>query len=300
MAQFHLSSELVAIYSAGRSFFRLILFPCIFSLVIGLSFMLANEFYFNTLKQKANHYKTLALKGHIISDGETIIRTKNLRGKNGFYYINFFNPSTNKISGGFSYLMLDKDNKPHSFYEAAEASYHSSKQKWLLKKIRILKFNSEIRISQIIRKASLLLRLAEGPDFFARLSLNPEDLSLLRLSKEIDYRRKQGVQIVDYAIEFHSRLILPITCSLLCFIGAIGGSSGRGRGASSFTRSLFLCTIAILIYYFGFSFSYSIAKSGELNPSFAPWLPVIIYLILSIYFINKANFKNYLKRIKFS
>ena len=284
--QFHLSSELIAVYSAGRSFYRTVLFPLLFSFALGLAQLGANQFFFNSLKAEANRYKVLLVKGsHRFSKKE--IRAKNLRGKEGFYYINYFDRKSKNIYGGFTYLQLDKEDRPLHFYEAKNASYRLVQKDWLLTDVRIIHFNLEIQVSAIESKASLALQVPEKVKFFAKASYFPDELGLDELYQEIQKSAAQGSDVIEYIIEFHTRLVFPINCFLLCFIGTVGGASGKRRSGSSFTQALFLSTITILIYYMGFTICRSMAISGVLHPAFTSWLPVSIYLGIALYLLRK-------------
>ena len=288
ISQIHLSSELIAVYSAGRSFYRAVLFPLLFSFILGLIQFGANQVFFNSFKTKANHYKTALFKGSR-SFFKKEIRARNLRGKEGFYYINYFDRESKNIYDGFSYLKLDADDKPLYFCEAKNASYRISQKDWLLTEARIIRFNSEIQVSAVESKAILALQLPEKPDFFEKLSFFPDELGLVELYREIQKNQAQASVDPEYVIEFHMRLVFPISCFLLCFIGIIGGASGKKRSGSSFTHALSLSTLMILIYYMSFTLCRSISLSGALHPALVAWLPVSIYLGIALYFARKQT-----------
>ena len=210
-----------------------------------------------------------------------------LRGKEGFYYVNFFDKKNKHIYDGFSYLQMDKENKPLYFYEANDASYRASQREWLLTKVRIISFSPELQISSVESKESLSLALPEKPDFFEKVSYFPSELGIDELYKEIQKSTAQGTDALEYTIEFHTRLVFPMSCSLLCFIGLIGGTSTKRRTGSSFTQALLLSTFIILVYYVSFTISRSLALSRTINPALTAWLPIGIYIPIMVYFIRK-------------
>ena len=286
ISQFHFSSELVAVYSIGRSFYRTVFFPLLLSFILGLLQLGANQFFFNALRAEANRYKIALLKGRYSSPKKEIY-AKNLRGQEGFYYINYFDRKSKNIYDGFSYLHLDKEDKPLHFYEAKNASYRPLQEDWLLTELRIIHFNSDIQVSAVESKASLALALPEKPDFFEQASHFPNEMGLDELYQEIQKSKAQGSDALEYIIEFHMRLVFPINCFLLCFIGVMAGTSGKQRSGSSFTQALLLSATIIIIYYMGFTVTWSMAVSGVLHPAFTSWLPVSIYLGIALYLWRK-------------
>ena len=285
--QFHLNSELLAVYSAGRSLYRAVLFPLLFSFSLSLLQLLGNQFFFNSLKAEGNRYKEALLRNTHVFSKQISIRARNLRGKEGFYYVNFFDKKSKNIYDGFSYLQMDKENKPLYFYEANDASYRASQREWLLTKVRIISFSPELQISSVESKESLSLALPEKPDFFEKVSYFPSELGIDELYKEIQKSTAQGTDALEYTIEFHTRLVFPISCSLLCFIGLIGGTSTKRRTGSSFTQALLLSTFIILVYYVSFTICRNLALSRIINPAITAWLPIGIYIPIMLYLIRK-------------
>ncbi len=280
ITQLNLRSELIAMYAAGLSLWRLILGPLLTSLALAVLYLAASETFLLQYSQTANSYKNAFLAG-TYRQSKTFTRAQNLRGKEGFYYINYMPPESMSIKDGFSYLQMDDKQEPVHFYEADSAEYLPERKLWLLRDARIAYFDDNIRVTRTERKSTYLLALAEKPDFFRKRPRLPNELTMRELHKEINKKRRQGADPNEYIIELHSRLSFPLTCLFLCLIGAFGGASGRLRSGNSLSRSLFLCTIVILIYYLGFSLTNSLAKVALLHPALAPWLPLLLYAALS-------------------
>ena len=283
ISQLNLNGEIVAIYCSGKSFYQIILFPLLFSVFLGFFQIIAHDYWLFAVQKKANIYKAELLEG-TNRFSRKVIRAKNLKGKEGFYYINYFNQKTKKITDGFSYMMIDDNHKPHRFYEAKTASYNREDKIWTLTQARVFYFNTNYELEKIEENPNLLVSLPETPEFFDILSLFPDELTINELWNEIKKQDKRGENPVDYTIALHNKLSLPLTCFLLCFIGAIGGIWGSHRSGSSFMHSLFLCTIMLLIYYISFSISESLAQAGVISGSIASWAPNLFYFGIICFF----------------
>ena len=299
ISHLHLGSELVACYAAGRSFYRLILWILILSLLGGLvQFALTQGplLYFNA---RANEYKAKFLKG-TRNFSKKEIRTRNFRGKEGFYYIQYWDSKTNEIRDGFSYIQLNSRQEPLHFYEADNAHYRKATNDWLLQKVRVIDFvaasaggdfdkkSKEIAIAKIQQYESLVIALPERPEFFAQLSYYPSELSSAALSREIDKKKRQGANVLEESIEYHTRFAIPINCVLLCFIGAVGGSRGSRRSGNSFVRALLFCSGSLVIYYMGHIISSNLAQVGVVSPIVVPWLGPLVYILVAFYFIRRS------------
>ena len=289
MSQLNFSSELIAIYCGGRSFLRLIRFHLIISFVFAALLFLLNETILRDIIQEGFYYKSLFLQ-KISPNSNKAIRAKNLRGKEGFYYIHYYDPILKKVNYGFSYLKLDNNNFPKIFYEARTAYYRIETKDWLLKdEVKIIYFQPDLTISKIENLDEIVLSVSEGANFFNNASIFPEELQIAELYKTVKRLKLQGSNYSEYSMELNNRYAYSFNCLILCLIGLFGASLGSQRSGNSFVRALLLCTIVILIFYITTSFCTSMAKSGFINPALSSWIPNLLYLFLLFYFIKKRN-----------
>ncbi len=287
MSQLNSTSELIAIFCTGQSFFRTIALHLCFIFLVSTSLIMANETILNKTIKLGFYYKSFYLQGKQKNKHRNI-HSQNLRGKEGFYYIHYFDTSIDKVSYGFSYLQLDKEQTPVKFYNARNAYYNEQTKDWLLKgDVKITHFSNNFNIEKTEQLNEYTLKLPESASFFKKISNFPAELQFIDLVRGINQLKKQGTNPMEFIIELHNRLAYPFNCLILSLIGFFSSSLGSRRSGNSFVRALFLCTVIILIFYVTSTISTNLAKSGMIYPGFSSWLPALLYFALLLYYIRK-------------
>lgn len=89
-----------------------------------------------------------------------------------------------------------------------------------------------------------------------------------------------------YALEFHQRLALPVSCLLLGLIAApLGALFRQGRRIAGVTLGL----AVFLIYYVVLSAGKGLGENGLISPFFAIWTPNILTTLLAFYLWDKMQ-----------
>lgn len=278
VAQFTMSRELVAVYSAGVSFYRALLSIFVVSAVAALMLFFANNFLVTPANRLANEQEELYKKGTRSASVKDLVFQKNLRGRKGFYFLYYFDRAKKQVIGGFNYFEIHSDGRPRFVYQSQSAQYEESTGDWLLSEARYLEFDSQGLVEKIENVAELRIRLPDDINFFARPSQNPNEMNIFELSDEIDRLRSLGFNAAPYQVEFHVSLAFPALCIILAIAGSIAGNMGNQRSGGPLVRAILLSTITILIYYFGFSIGASLGRNNVLHPAVAGWGPTGIFL----------------------
>lgn len=92
-------------------------------------------------------------------------------------------------------------------------------------------------------------------------------------------------QGVDLLVEFHKRLVLPAGCFILTLLGLpLGLSAGVGKKAVGVPFGLMF----FVLYYVTYTYAQVLAEEQILPVAHAMWLPNIIFLLVTIYFLSRV------------
>src|SRR5206468_1894056 len=87
-------------------------------------------------------------------------------------------------------------------------------------------------------------------------------------------------------IEFHRRFALPTSCLVLALVGIPLGLSSKKSGKSGG----FVLTILLVFTYYVISLvGVSLARQGRVSPWFGAWLADIMFLVLAIFLLSRAE-----------
>jgi len=179
VSQFTVSRELIAIQSAGVSFYRAIIVVYITGVITCIFLGVFQNIIVTPSKEKALNELAILKKNTGVA--KNLIWQKNLRGKKGYYFIYYLDKKKFRIIGGFNYLEFDKNNKPLRMYEAREAYYNKQEKDWLLKKAVMINFDNDLKVKGIVHYDEIRLNLPDDISFFTNPFRNPLKLNLIEL-----------------------------------------------------------------------------------------------------------------------
>ncbi len=203
----------------------------------------------------------------------------NVRGANGYYYVNRIDLYEDKITDGFIYYELDAQQRPIKLYRADKAFYNRKTNKWELEQVTIVQFKKNLVIEQMQEFSNIEVVLSETIDFFSR-PLPPEKLLVFELSAiEKEYGNK-GLALEAYQTEYHFRFSQPFVSIILTFFGVLAGVRGGPQSGNALISGLLFSSFAILIYYWGISFGINLGKVGIVWPWLAAWSSNIFFSLI--------------------
>jgi len=99
-------------------------------------------------------------------------------------------------------------------------------------------------------------------------------------TRELSRYSRTGPDWVEARIELHRRLVLPIACLALAFVGIpLGVSSRKGGKSGGYVTAVFL---AFFCYYLAFITLVRLARAHTLPVEVALWLPNEVFLIAGL------------------
>ncbi len=274
------NSEIIAMFSTGMSFKRMLL-PYLLSagiIAIG-SYILSSYFIpkgsetridFEASykgKRKTNFAKNIQL----VVDENTIAYMER--------YENY-----NLTGYRFSLDKFEK-NKLVSHLTAKRITYDTTAtHKWIIKDYMIREMKG---MKETIMK---------GEKIDSTINMEPQDFLIGRnqfetltspeLSKYIDNQRKRGfANLKEFEVEYYKRIATPFAAFILTIIGA-ALSSKKVKGGMGLNLGLGIALSASYILFQTISSTFAI--SGNVPPMIAVWIPNILFMFIAIYLYTKA------------
>lgn len=284
VAQLTVSRELVAIFSAGGSFYRAIAPILIICALVAIGNFIVEDFIVPHTNRLANKYEEKIRKGSRHINKEGILYQVNVRGSSGYYFVYYYDKIKKEIVGGVHYLAMDSNDRPVKMYQARRMRYQPEKGTWKMYLVSVLEFEDG-KISKIQNLAELEIQLPEKADFFEKVKADLSEMNSLQLQEEIDRRNALHYGVRDLLVELHTGFSFPAMVFILGLIGSIAGNMGSLRGGGPLVRALLISIISMLLYYSLFEVCKQIGTSGILAPIFAAWLPTLIFALVAVIFV---------------
>ena len=177
-------------------------------------------------------------------------------------------------------------SKPKEIITAKSAKFDKEENKWIFTNVNIYNVDSKETVAKTEYKSDLY---KDDPSNFIRASAeDPRMLTIKELKKTIKEQKNIGEDTRIYLAELAKRYSFPFASFIVAFIG-LSASSKYVRGGRT-TMNLVICVVAGYGYYLVSGAFEAMSLNGILNPFIASWIPNILYLIIGIYFMNRAEY----------
>ncbi|MDX1961307.1 MAG: LptF/LptG family permease [Leptospiraceae bacterium] len=284
IGQFNANKELVSILAAGVSFYRAVSTIFIFSVLLSFIVLFWSQFIARPSNNLAANELSIIQAG--TGTKKDLVYQLHIKGKEGFYYIYWYDNKEKKIKGGFNYVKINSSNVPEFVLSAQSAKYNSEAKNWLLEKVEEIKFKNDLTLDSYKTFPSKEYVLPEEPEYFEKPIRSLEQMNFWELGEEIGIRKGKGMPYGELEVERQSILEKPLMCILVAIIGAIAGASTPKGGA---VASLFLTIVVILGYYLLYATLKSLGDNGGINPVLAVWATPTLFACASGYLVWKFN-----------
>jgi len=186
-------------------------------------------------------------------------------------------------------LRLEKyeDGKLVEYLKCKKATWLGPPDKWQLEDYEIRTFNGTKEGFVLGQRLKLDTTLNITPEDFVRYQNQMEMLDTPEMQKFIDREKSRGLSTTQiYSVEIHQRSAEPFSTFILSILG-LSIASRKVRGGIGLHLAIGIGLGAI--YVFLSKFAETFAVNLDVTPVFAIWLPNIIFLFVTIFFIFKAQ-----------
>lgn len=275
------NTEIVAIYASGISFRRMLRPYMVSAIFIGIISFYLNNFLIPDTNVKRLNFKYTYLKDGYQYDNRNIHMQID---SSSFVFIgSYANPTDVGIK--FSLENFDKEGNLKYKLLADYIKWDTTKSKWIIQNYyerRINGLNESIK-----RGLSKDTAINLFPADFKAKHTDAEMFDLFELNREIEKEKFKGSKkVVFYRIEKHRRFAFPFASIILTLMGvSIASRKVRGGIGIHLGQGIGLSFAFILFM----KISQSFASSGGLDPMIAMWIPNIIFSVITIYLLRKAQ-----------
>ena len=272
--------EIIAIFNSGMSFKRLLRPFMISSVFLALlSFFLGNFIIPFSNKYRLDFENKYLNKNEKILKKDIHIKTDN----NQFIYLQSYN---NKSNIGSKFSLENFDNgQLISKLRADHIQWNRENNKWTLNKYEVRRFYKERESFKQGNKKDTNINLSPE-DFIIQPNL-AQRMTLFELNKSIIQEEETASgRAKFYKIEKHKRIAFPFASIILTFI-AVALSVRKIKSGIGYNLGIGLLISFSYILFFQFSSTLSI--NGNLEAWIAVWIPNIVFIILGLFLLRKAN-----------
>lgn len=274
--------EIISLKTSGISFRRIIMYPIIISFFISII-----VFFINGHVYPVSEKRMRELRGNTISK---ILPKEKRNGflrdveKNDIYMMGYINVEEGTATD-IELIELNEDfTEIEKVIIAEKGKYNKEKENWELRKVVVNDIKNKETETYPLYVSD---EYKEPPENFVTLSIDPRLLTTKELKKEIKDLRITGGDIRGAMVELAGRYSFPFASFIISFLGlSLGSRYVRGNSA----MSIVLCMFLGYGYYIMQASFESLGKNGLMNPFISGWLPNIIFLLIGIYFVYKAEY----------
>ncbi len=284
VGQFSTNKELVAAMAAGVSFYRIVTPIFVFGGFMWIFMLFLSEVIVRPFNSLSAYEYSLIQKG--VGTKTDLVYQLHIKGKEGFYYVYWYDAPTKSVRGGFNYIKLNEKNLADYVISAQNARYNETEKNWKLEKIEEIYFDEAMKVQSYTRYNEKIYNFPESADYFSKPRKKVEEMNLFELSDEITVRKNKGVPYSDLEVERHAIFAVPIMCLIVVIIGAIAGAYTT---KSAGVMSLGISVGVVFLYYIMYSTGKSLGENGGIPPWVAVWSTSIFFFGVSFFLYKKFN-----------
>jgi lipopolysaccharide export system permease protein len=281
------NSELIAIKSMGISFRRILRPVIISSVLVSIGTLLWTEFVTPYTSLAANNlmqYEILKNQTKLVKD-KMFLREQKDGKLHRVFYVDRLSIKDAVLSGivvqefGDDGSLIRISNAPSGLWENGQ---------WLVDNGQIFEIDKDGNVERLLKFERQKLALSLSPEDLERSTRNPLDMSARELWIYIKHAdMMEVVNVSALLVTFHYKLSIPWASFVLAILGAAIG--GRTRARSGTGASFGLSVLIVFAYYLLMSLCRALGESGYMMPLISAWLPNIVFLLVGLYFVRRAD-----------
>lgn len=276
------NSEIIALKTSGISFFRIVKYPIIISLLLSIFMVWFNDAIvpdMNKLKREIKYTKVFDVR-------DSRIKTEvYLKGSgNNIYYISMINGSNGTFMNMMILLMDKTMTKVQKIVVAERGEYDFKLKLWTLKQVEV----SDIVTGKSEKKETYEAKfIKETPEEFLKDKIRENEMKAKDLKESIKFINKTGGDVKKLMVALYKKTAFPFSGFIMCFIGLSLGSR-YVRGASAV--SIALSVVIGYIYYVVMATMEAMGAGGFINPMIGEWIPNIIFIAVGIITMRQSEY----------
>jgi LPS export ABC transporter permease LptG len=274
--------EITAMRAGGISLRRIIIPFIVAALVISILSFLINDY----IVPEANRAHQNIMRENVLKIGPSYIRRNVFfrDAENRYFYVNRFDEK-NMIMQDIMVYEFNRENFSRTI-TAKKGNWVTDT--WKLENGTIHNYDEEGGITYEMSFATMDIIVKEDLQKFFKNQRTPQEMNSKELEQQINILQQAGADTKSFEVILHMKYSVPFSGLIFVLLGVpLGLQVKRGSKATGIIISIIL----VLVYYIFVSTARSFGNGGVLDPALAAWLPNIIFAILGIIIIFRAEKK---------
>ncbi len=277
LSALYATNELTAIFSSGISLFKFTLPILIFSFVASIGLFFFEDLVVVPNLQKKETVQSLALQESPSYDNNRIV----VLADAGLtvYRSDIYYDEQQRLNNIDIYIR-NEDKSLNKIIKADSALWNG--ETWdLFNAYTYTNTNGNL----LMRKGSDF-KSKEPPETFRNVEIEVEEVSVKEAREYIDKLRRTGLPFSEESSQYHEKFSFPFIIFITVFLSI--GLSGKSK-KNVLLVSLALCVSAAVVFYVFQMVTMLMAKFGYLSPFAGAWLPVVVFIGVSIALLRFAR-----------
>nr|MDK2851217.1 lipopolysaccharide export system permease protein [Candidatus Cloacimonadota bacterium] len=278
-------NESVAIRAAGVSIKRAMFPLFVLGFIISVTIGIMGEYLLPYAESERSEVYNVKIKGEQPDDQMLKARIHYRGQDNDFYYFGFFDGYKNTLRV-IDMTKIDFDTSEIIEKVTASSAVWNGKE-WELKECDVRRFRDGNQIYAQYYDSTTLPILDVEPKDFIRITKKTLALNFMELWEYIGRLERLGEDASRELVDLHMKISFPLTNLIVIFFFipiATSNTRSKGRGWV-FMLGLVVCFAYLIVV----QISQSLGYNAVIPPFIAAWAPNIVFTILGIGFLYKAE-----------
>jgi LPS export ABC transporter permease LptG len=274
--------EITAMRAAGISLRRIVIPFVIAALVISILSFVINDY----IVPGANRAHQNIILENVLKIGPSYIRQNVFfrDAGNRYFYVNLFNEE-NMIMQDIMVYELSREKSPRTII--------AKKGEWVADTLKlengtVYNYDEEGKITYEMTFATMDIMIKEDLQNFFKNQRTPQEMSSSELRQQISILQQAGADTKNFEVVLHMKYSVPFSGLIFVLLGVPLGLRVKKGGKAT---GIIISIVLVFIYYIFVSTARSFGNEGVLDSVLAAWLPNIIFAILGIIIIFRAEKK---------
>jgi lipopolysaccharide export system permease protein len=278
-------SELIALFAAGLSLFRIARMILVSILVLSV----VDYFVSDQLLPTFSKQKNFTFYNEISKNPGKFqtIKTNKIwyRSKNTIFNIKTVNAEGNLAQGLTLYFF---DNQWNLIQLITAKSVVLDGTNWTLKEGAISVFNTDSSFPLNDEFQEKKIAMSEDAQDLRSTGQTSDLLTQAELSQFIDRNKEAGLDTVKYEVEYHVKFSFALA-GLVMSLLSLPFCVGHNRGGGGMVRNIGICLGLVMAYWVLHSSSQTLGVHGSLNPILSAWLANILMSSVGVFFLLRLR-----------
>jgi lipopolysaccharide export system permease protein len=277
--------ESIAIRAAGISIFRMVSPILIIGVIMSIGIGLFAEFVLPYAESLRNEIYTVQIKKQMLEDVKMRANIYYSGANDYLYYIGFFDGYQNQMKVIDITQYNGKDGSVSRKISANEAIWNG--EEWIFLNCYDRRFANRKQVYYKYSEKASIPEIKAAPNDFIKFAKSNLALNFIELKEYINSLKKIGEKYQVELVDLYMKIAYPLSnFIILLFCVPLASTSVRSKGRGIiFLLGLIIC----FTYLTTLRISQSLGYNEVLDPLLAAWLPNIIFFILGVFFVIKAE-----------